>query len=56
MSNIEYDIEALKSNVLRCDDNIRTFEEAIVKEEQQKLELRRMIRALEEKKANDRKN
>lgn len=54
--DIEYDIDALKRNLKRCDDNIQTFKDAIAKEENTKLDLRRMILALEEKKLAEAKS
>ena len=43
-----YHIDALEANVKRCDKNIRTFEEAIVKEVETKMGLKKMIRILKE--------
>ncbi len=46
---IQYDIEALKRNVKKCYDNIKTFEEAIANEYKTIRELKYMISVLEEK-------
>lgn len=46
---IDYDIDACRQNLTRCDDNIKTFEKAIEDEEAQKRNLRQIIRVLEEK-------
>lgn len=59
MSNeLEYDLDALKVGVDRCHNNIKTFEDAISREHQTIINYKRMIAALEEKKAltNDNKN
>ena len=45
----EYDIEALRKNIEKCNDNIKIFEEAIRKEEETKRYLRNIIKTLEEK-------
>lgn len=45
-----YDLEAMKNAVKRCDVNIKTFEDAIDKELENKKEYQRIIRALEERK------
>lgn len=52
-NTIEYDIDALRDNIIRCDNNIKTFEEAIEKEQEQKRELRDMIRTLEDKQSDN---
>jgi prefoldin subunit 5 len=49
--NREYDLDALKSNLDRCDNNIKTFEDAIAKEYETKKEYQRIIAELEAKKA-----
>lgn len=57
MSNdIEYDLDALKDGLVRCDKNIETFEEAILNEQKTKQEYRRMISVLEDKKARENDN
>ena len=43
----EPDLEALRSNLKRCDKNIVIFEEAITKELRTKTQLRVMIEELE---------
>ena len=53
MSDIQYDLEGLRANLVRCDANVETFEAAIAKEHTTKKELRMMIRVLEEKQARD---
>lgn len=45
----EYDIEALRKNIEKCNDNIKIFEKAIRKEEETKRYLRSIIKTLEEK-------
>jgi hypothetical protein len=49
--NREYDLDALKSSLDRCDNNIKTFEDAIAKEYETKKEYQRIIAELEAKKA-----
>ena len=44
----KYDINALKANVKRCDDNIVLFTEAIEKEKNTKEELLTLIEELED--------
>jgi hypothetical protein len=51
--NREYDLDALKSNLDRCDNNIKTFEDAIAKEYETKKEYQRIIAELEAKKARE---
>lgn len=46
MSDINYDIEKIEANIKRHDDNIKTFEEAIVNEMEMKAELRRILAEL----------
>lgn len=46
---VDYDLEALRANLERCDDNIATFEKAIDDEMATKKRLRGMIKVLEEK-------
>ena len=57
MSNdIEYDLDALKEGLVKCDKNVKIFEEAILNEQKTKREYRRMISVLEEKKARENGN
>lgn len=49
---IKYDIEAMKKAVSQCDINIKIFENAIQKEQNTKLEYKRIIRELEFQEAN----
>lgn len=55
-NNIEYDLDALKDGLVKCDKNIQIFEEAILNEQKTKQEYRRMISVLEEKKARENDN
>lgn len=48
--DVKYNIEALKKNLKRCDDNITLFQEAIAKEYAQKAELQRLIDIEEKRK------
>lgn len=48
----EPDLEALRRNLKKCDDNITTFQEAISKELESKAELRRMIEEIERRQRN----
>lgn len=47
MSNLDYDLEAMRKALEQCDKNIATFEAAIRQEEETKREYRRIIRELE---------
>jgi len=47
-----FDITAMKAALLQCDKNIEVFEAAIRKEQETKIEYRRIIRHLEEELAN----
>ena len=51
--NIDYDLDALREGLVKCDKNIQVFEDAIVNEQKTKSEYRRMISVLEEKKARE---
>ena len=52
MSNdLDFDLKAMKEAIKKCDDNIKVFEQAIVKEMNTKMEYNRIIRTLEEKEA-----
>jgi hypothetical protein len=57
-NNVEYDLDALKTGIQKCKKNVKIFEDAIEQEHTTIREYRRMISALEEKKAltNDNKN
>ena len=44
---LQYDIEALKANLDRCDANVAIFEEAIDKERREKRRLAQIIEVLE---------
>lgn len=46
---LDYDLDACKANLERCDKNIATFEEAIDKEREHKELLLRIIATLEAK-------
>ena len=46
---IEYDLDALRNNIVRCDTNIVTFETAIANEEVTKKRLHHMISVIEAK-------
>jgi len=48
--DIQYDLGSMRLALQQCDANIRIFEEAIAKERLTKVEYRRIIAALEEKK------
>jgi len=48
--DIQYDLGAMRLALQQCDANIRVFEEAIAKERLTKVEYRRIIATLEEKK------
>jgi hypothetical protein len=52
-NNIDYDLDALREGLVKCDKNIQVFEDAIVNEQKTKSEYRRMISVLEEKKARE---
>jgi len=47
--NVEYDLNALKEGVLKCEENIKIFEDAIEREHGTIRDYKRMIRVLEEK-------
>jgi hypothetical protein len=47
--SLQYDIDALRKNLEKCDKNIKIFEEAISKEIANKKRLRQMINTLEER-------
>ena len=51
--NIDYDLDALREGLVKCDKNIQVFEDAIVNEQKTKSEYRRMLSVLEEKKARE---
>lgn len=51
MIEAEYELEAMRRAVLKCDDNIRIFEAAIAQEQETKREYQRIVRHLEEQKA-----
>lgn len=52
-----YDIDALKQGLVKCDNNIQIFEDAIERENSTKRNYREMIAVLEEKALrNDNKN
>ena len=44
---LQYDIDALRANLDRCDANVAIFEAAIDKERQEKRRLAQMIEVLE---------
>ena len=46
---VEYDLDALRNNIVRCDTNIATFETAIANEEVTKKRLHHMIEVIEAK-------
>lgn len=43
-----FDLEAMKKAVSQCDENIKVFEAAILKELTTKMEYQRIVRTLEE--------
>jgi peptidoglycan hydrolase CwlO-like protein len=47
---LQYDLEALKANVVKAEKNIDVFEEAITKEREGIKRLKQMITILEERK------
>ena len=47
--DVEYDLQALKDGLGKCDVNIRIFEKAIEGEQDTKKKFRHMISVLEEK-------
>jgi len=47
--DVEYDLQALRDGLVKCDGNIRIFEQAIEGEQDTKKKFRHMISVLEEK-------
>lgn len=47
-----FDIDAMKRAIAQCDENIKVFEKAIEKEQNTKMEYKRIVRELEFQKQN----
>jgi hypothetical protein len=49
MTDVDYDLQAMRRAVEDCDKNIEVFEQAILDEQAKKLEYQRIVRTLESK-------
>jgi Lon protease-like protein len=49
MADTDFDLSSMKDALKKCDENIKVFEQAILKEMNTKMEYQRIIRVLTEK-------